>query len=393
MGPHRAHSSTQVTKPDLALVLTGGGARAAYQVGVLRHIARRHPDLVPGILTGVSAGGIIATHLAARSGSFPEAVEDLTSIWQRLCIDDVFRVETGDLGWHVARWGLRLLSGGAKGTPRPRSLVETDPLRELLSRTLEADETGVIPGVARNLDRHALDAIAITASSYTTGQSVTWLQGAQEIHALSWDEPQRRSYVGALRVDHVMASAALPFFFPAIEVEGAWYGDGGIRLTAPLSPAIHLGAKTILAVSTRYPRTRGEAQQPATSGYPPPAQVAGILMNAIFLDLLDADALRLQQLNRLIDRLPEDQRTGLARVNLLVLRPSRDLGRLANEFEAALPKGFRFLIRGLGSRETRSNDLLSLLMFQSDYVSRLIELGEADAEARQDDIALFLNGS
>jgi NTE family protein len=339
----------------------------------------------------VSAGGIIATHLAARPGTLPDAIEALSRVWQGLCIDDVFRVATGNLGSHVARWGLRLVSGGASTAPRPRSLVDTDPLRSLLTRTLHADAQGVIPGIQRNLDAGALDAIAITASSYTTGQSITWLQGAPEIDALSWDEPQRRSHIGALRIDHVMASSALPLFFPAVNVDGAWYGDGGIRLTAPLSPAIHLGARTIVAVSTRYARSRDEASMPAVVGYPPPAQVAGVLMNAIFLDLLDADALRLQQINSLIERVPPEARTNLHRINLLVLRPSRDLGRLANEFEAALPKAFRFLVRGLGSRETRSNDLLSLLMFQSDYVSRLIELGESDARARDADIGSLLN--
>jgi NTE family protein len=206
----------------------------------------------------------------------------------------------------------------------------------------------------------------------------------------SWERPQRKSHMSALRIDHVMASAALPFFFPAIEVDGAWYGDGGIRLTAPLSPAIHLGATRILAVSTRYARTREEADRPQVTGYPPPAQVAGVLFNAIFLDQLDADALHLRQINQLIEALPEDQRGGLRPLDLLVLRPSVDLGRLANDYEADLPKAFRFLTRGLGTRETRSNDLLSLVMFQPDYVRRLLELGEADAEARKADIARFL---
>jgi NTE family protein len=189
-----------------------------------------------------------------------------------------------------------------------------------------------------------------------------------------------------------MASAALPFFFPAVEVDGAWYGDGGIRLTAPLSPAVHLGARKIIAVSTRYARSRAEAERPVVNGYPPPAQVAGVLLNAIFLDLLDADALRLQQINSLIDRLPPDSRNGMRHIDLLVLRPSQDIGRLANDHEFDLPRGFRFLARGLGSRETRSNDMLSLLMFQKDYIARLIELGEADARARAGEIDAFVAG-
>jgi len=376
--------------PDLALVLSGGGARAAYQVGFLRYLASRYPDLAPGVLTGVSAGGIIATHLASRDGSLRDAVEQLHDLWRGLRIDDVFRVDAGDLATRVTRWGFRLVSGGAPGTPHARSLLDTTPLRELLIRTLKPDDQGRLPAIARNLAGRSLHAVALTASSYTTGQSMTWVQSIEGCGVMTWDRPQQTSPGGCLGIDHVMASSALPFFFPAVEVDHAWYGDGGIRLTAPLSPAVHLGARKIIAISTRYPRSREEAERPAVSGYPPPAQVAGVLLNAIFLDLLDADALRLQQLNSLIDRVPPEGRDGLRHVDLLILRPSQDLGRLANEFEADLPRTFRFLVRGLGSRETRSNDMLSLLMFQRDYIAQLIELGEADARARGRDIDAFI---
>jgi NTE family protein len=374
----------------LALVLTGGGARAAYQVGFLRHIASRHPEFAPGILTGVSAGGIIATWLAARSGGFGECVEQLASLWHGLRMSDVFRVNPVDLAQRVTRWGLRLVSGGVPGAPRARSLVDTMPLRNLLDRALEAGPDGTLVGIARNLEAGQLRAIALTASSYTTGQSVTWVQSRTDCGIAAWERPLRKGVSCGLRVDHVMASSALPFFFPAVKVDGAWYGDGGVRLTAPLSPAVHLGANRIIAVSTRYARSREEAERPEVSGYPPPAQVAGTLFNAIFLDLLDGDALRLQQINTLIDRLPPEQRDGLEHIDLLVLRPSQDLGRLANKFEPDLPRGFRFLVRGLGSRETRSNDMLSLLMFQRDYIAQLIELGEADARVRAGEIETFL---
>ncbi len=347
---------------------------------------------MPGILTGVSAGGIIATCLAAREGRFDDAICRLDELWRGLRIEHVFRVDPGELASRVTRWGFRLASGGAPGTPRARSLLDTTPLRELLAVTLKPDDEGRLPAITGNVAARRLDAVALTASSYTTGQSVTWVQNAGGCRAVTWEHPQRTSADGCLTLDHVMASAALPFFFPAVQIEGSWYGDGGIRLTAPLSPAIHLGARKIIAVSTRYPRVREEAR-PAVSGYPPPAQVAGVLLNAIFLDLLDADALRLQQLNALLDRLPPEAWNGLRHVDLLVLRPSQDLGRLANEFEAALPRTFRFLVRGLGSRETRSNDMLSLLMFHPDYIAKVIELGEADARARSADIEAFVQRS
>ena len=382
-----------MTDADLALVLTGGGARGAYQVGFLRYLASRYPDLKPGILTGVSAGGIIATHLASHEGTFASAVSDLTTLWRDLRIPDVFRVDPLELTSRVGRWGLRLVGGGLPGSPRARSLVDTTPLRALLMRSLNATPDGDIPAIARRLEAGALNAVSLTASSYSTGQSVTWVQNVEGCGALTFEQPQRKSVSGSLRVDHVLASSVLPFFFPAVEIDGAWYGDGGIRLTTPLSPAIHLGARRIIAVSTRYPRSRREADRPATRGYPPPAQVAGVLLNAIFLDLLDSDALQLERLNGLIDRLSPAARGSLRHVDLLVLRPSQDLGRLANEYEVDLPRGFRFLVRGLGSRETRSNDMLSLLMFQREYLARLIELGEADARARAAEIDAFLQGN
>jgi NTE family protein len=171
-----------------------------------------------------------------------------------------------------------------------------------------------------------------------------------------------------------------------------WYGDGGIRLTAPLSPALHLGASRVITISTRYNRTRAEADVPEIVGYPPPAQVMGVLYNAVFLDMIDQDVSRLERFNRLIDKLPPDKREGMRVIDMLVLRPSMDLGRLSREYEFKLPSFFRFLTRGLGTRKTTSPDILSLVMFQEDYIRRLIELGEADAERQHQRIAAFIEG-
>lgn len=375
--------------PGFALVLSGGGARGAYQVGVLRILAREFPEAVPDILTGVSAGGINAAFLAARQEKYQEKIDELAEMWSTLRIDEVFSVDLHNIGWRMLRWGGRLISGGKSPLPPSKSMVDTKPLREVLERELHAVD-GPIDGINQSLRDGWLRAFALTASSYTTGQSITWVQTREDCAMPEWERPLRKSHACALRIDHVMASAALPFFFPAINVDGAWYGDGGIRLTQPLSPAIHLGAKKIIAVTTRYAKTREEADRPAIVNYPPPAQVAGVLFNAIFLDQLDADAMQLRQINQLIDAHPEDRRMGLRPIDLLVLRPSQDLGRLANEYEAELPKAFRFFTRGLGTKETRSNDMLSLVMFQTDYVKRLIELGEADALAKRREIEDFL---
>jgi NTE family protein len=379
------------TQPlGLGLVLSGGGARAAYQVGVLRILAREFPEAVPDILTGVSAGGINAAFLASRPEPYQQKIDDLAEMWSNLHIQEVFSVDLHNLGWRAMRWGGRLLSGGKSPLPPAKSMVDTKPLREVLERELHATGSNPIEGINKSLHDGWLRAFALTATSYTTGQSITWVQTREDCAMPAWERPMRKSCMCAINVDHVMASSALPFFFPAIQVEDQWYGDGGIRLTQPLSPAIHLGAKRIIAVTTRYPKTRAEADRPTIADYPPPAQVAGLLFNAIFLDQLDSDAVQLRQINALIEAHAEDKRMGLRPIDLLVLRPSQDLGRLANAYEADLPRAFRFFTRGLGTKETRSNDMLSLVMFQTDYVKRLIELGEEDALAKRAEIEAFL---
>lgn len=371
---------------DLGLVMGGGGARAAYQVGFLQYLAERFPTLNIPIVTGVSAGAINAVHLASHRGSFQQAVEELVSLWDNLTVEDVFRIDTRSLTWTGLKWAFQLLSGGVGGRARVRGLVDTSPLRNYLSEALNSSN-GEITGIQYNLDLGHLKAVALSTSSYTTGQSVTWVQGSD---IQNWNRPQRRSKKTVLNIDHVMASAALPIFFPAVPINGEYFGDGGIRLAAPLSPAIHLGARKILAISTRYNRSAIEAKEPEVVGYPPPAQVMGVLLNSIFLDFFDQDALRLDRLNDLIDQVPPKGRGGLRPISLMILRPSMDLGRLANDFEPQLPKTFRFLTRGWGTRQTNSPDLLSLVLFQPDYVRRLICLGKTDAQARADEIEKFI---
>ena len=373
---------------DLGLVMGGGGARAAYQVGIMRYLARRFPNLRVPIITGVSAGAINAAHMAGHHGTFQQAIDELTSLWSNLTVPKVFRVDSASLGRQFLGWARQLMSGGHGGPIRVRGLVDTQPLRALLTEALHAVD-GEITGIRYNLETGRLKAVALSTSSYTTGQSITWVQGCGIVE---WERPSRRSRKTLLTVEHVMASSSLPLFFPAVRIGNEWFGDGGIRLTAPLSPALHLGAGRIMAISTRYGRSFTEADEPVVHGYPPPAQVAGVLMNSIFLDLLDQDALRLERMNRLLARVEPSERIGMKPVKLLTIRPSRDLGKLANEYEPKLPRAFRFLTRGLGTRETEAPDFLSLIMFQGDYLKRLIETGEADAEARAEEIERFITG-
>ena len=363
---------------DLAIVLSGGGARSAYQVGVVRCLARNLPHLRFPIITGVSAGAINAAFYAAHPGPLLEAANSLCDLWCALQVENIFRVDTPSLARNFTRWASRLVAGSAAMAPEVRGLVDTRPLYATLQRA-SATVDGEIIGIQRNLERGRLKAVALTALNYSTGQTVTWVQGG---HIDPWSQPQRRSAYARISVDHIMASSALPLFFPAVRLGDDWYGDGGVRLSAPLAPALRLGASRILAISPRYDPSFEEAERTKTHGYPPPAQILGHMLDAVFLDVLDEDVRRLKSLNPLIAKLPPEERNGLRPVDIRVLRPSRDLGQLASQYEPRLPPAFRYLTRSLGTKETDSSDFLSMLMFQPDYLQKLIEIGEEDAEAR-----------
>ncbi len=373
---------------DLALVLSGGGARGAYQAGVIRQLSRSLPDLRFDIVTGVSAGAINASFIAAHPGSLGEAMADLCGIWCGLQVENIFRVDTPSLARHFTRWATRLASGGSPVAPAVRGLVDSAPLYDTIAGSSTTVD-GEIIGIERNLERKRLKALALTALNYSTGQTVTWVQGRGTV---PWSQPRHRSFHARIAVDHVMASAALPLFFPAVRLGDAWYGDGGVRLSTPLVPAIRLGATRILAVSPHYHPSMEEADRVKSTGYPPPAQILGHLMDSIFLDVLDEDVRRLKSINELLAKLPPEERGGLRQVAIRVLRPSRDLGELAASFEPRLPSGFRYLVRSLGTRDTQTSDFLSMLMFQPDYLQRLVELGEEDAERRLEEIRRLVEG-
>lgn len=370
---------------ELGLVLTGGGARGAYQVGVLKWIARNYPNIEVPILTGVSAGAVNTAKLAAAPGTFAQACAELEALWRSLTVEQVFRSDGLSLARSVVGWGMRLISGGSRGVPRVRGFLDTAPLRELLYETL-APVNHEITGIDYNLARGRLKAVALITTSYTTGQTVVFMKGKG---IRPWERPQRRTVVAPITVDMIMASAALPIFFPAVKLGDEWYGDGGIRLAAPLSPALHLGANRLMAISTRYDRTQAEAERAGIRGYPPPAQVLGLLLNAVFLDLIDQDAMRLERLNILLEKLPPEEREGMRLVRILKVRPSQDLAELAAKFEPQLPRAFRFMTRGLGTQEQRSPDVLAMLMFQPDYLGELIDMGERDAERMSEAMEAF----
>ncbi len=366
-------------------MLTGGGARASYQVGLIRGLARRFPHLQFPIVTGVSAGAINAMFLAARRGSLVEKADQLADVWCQLTCSHIWRFD-----WHTLvpfRSALASVFWRHKWS-RPHGLVDTEPLADLLCRLFDAKRGKPIRGIRENLRDGSLNAVALITLDYSTGQSVHWMQGRTFDQ---WEDPNRRSEQTDLTVEHVLASSSLPLVFPAVRIENEWHGDGGIRLAAPLSPAVHLGATRIIAMSTGYQRTAAEARRPVTSGYPPTAQILGQLLNAIFLDAIDEDVVRMERMNEMLTKMAPHERDGFKPIDLLVLRPSVDLAKLASEYERYLPRNLKLLTRALGAKETESPDLVSLLMFEPHYTRRLIELGESDVEARLGEIRQFLD--
>lgn len=371
---------------DLALVLGGGGAHAAYQVGFLRCLAYHFPHLRIPILTGISAGSINAAFIANHQGTFREAIDALSDFWRNLTVEQVYDVKGWSLAKSLLRWGIHLLSGGLPNTVGPKAFVDTSPLRKLLEGGFTSANKK-FAGIRENIREQKLKALAITATNYTTGQAVTWVQGR---NIVMWERPDRHSVMTDITVEQIMASTALPIFFPAVRIGDSWFGDGGIRQYAPLSPSLHLGARRIMAISTRHKTSLPEAGQAVTHGYPSIARIMDVLMNAIFVDLLDQDLLGLDRVNKLLDNQSLKEASNLRLVRAFTLCPSVNLGKMAGTFEPNLPRPFRFLTRRLGTQKTESFDWLSMIMFDSRYIQKLIEIGEADANARKEEIAAFL---
>jgi NTE family protein len=379
--------SSPEAAPDLApdrpaVVLSGGGARAAYQAGVLQYVADHFSLEAVNVITGVSAGSINAVQLAGHTGSRKQAVVHMVESWANVRPEDVYEPASS------LSFAMKMLKRSSDNEQEllPRSgLVDTRPLHAYLSRVLGASE-GRLSGIGTNLDRGRLHACALVGTEYATGQSVTWVEGP----ALpKWNRPNRIHQRTHLTVDHVMASGSLPFLFPAVELNGRWFGDGGIRQVEPLSPAIHLGATRILAISTRHGRTATEAAKPVSFGYPPAAQIFGVLLNSIFLDRLDQDAEGLERVNDLIRHVPVRERDGLREIDMLVIRPSVDLGVMSGEYQHDLGGILRLIARGLGSSDTRSPDWLSMILFEPAYMQRLIEVGYQDGKTHHDALGRF----
>lgn len=370
---------------DIAVLLPGGGARAAYQVGVLRAVARivsRDAVQPFRIICGTSAGAINAATLAVHADSFRCGVGRLLRWWHGLDVSMVYRADVASVALHGMRWFASVLIGA--GVPkRAASMFDNEPLRALLQRQLELDR------VCTHVRSGMLRALSINATSYTTGHAVTFYQGSPAI--APWRRTRRRGEPATISIEHLLASTAIPFVFPAEQVGDEFFADGSVRQITPLSPALHLGARRILVVAVgQFSGQRPPTDPSMKARYPSFAQVAGHALSSIFLDNLGADLERMQRLNQVLHLVPEPRHPVFAHIDALVLSPSQDLGAMAVPFAPSLPRGVRYLLHGLGSTEGTGAALLSYLLFEPGYIRALLDLGFADAMARRDEIEAFL---
>jgi NTE family protein len=377
---------------DVGLVLTGGGARAAYQAGALRALA----EILPAgpspfrVLCGISAGAVNASFLGGSREGFASVADRLRELWLALTPDRVYRTDTRRMLSIGTRWMRDLSGGGLFRRNRINFLLDATPLRDFLHANLP------LLRLRQNLESGALRGFAVTATSYATASAVTFFDGNPETKP--WVRATRVGVRETIRIDHVMASAAIPIFFPPIRIKGAWYGDGSVRMTAPLSPAIHLGADRVVVVGVRRWRAPEEllpGVRPARKESLAPSEIAATLLNAVFLETIESDVERLERINRMVELVAPEERPGLPEgfrpVPALVLRPSRDLGQLAGDQYRRFPRFLRYLLRGIGANAGNAPDLLSYLAFEPIYVGRLIELGYEDTMARRADVARFFD--
>jgi NTE family protein len=389
MSERTSTSAPAVGAPKVGLVLPGGGARAAYQVGVLRALA----DMLPAraanpfpVVTGTSAGAVNATAIAVHADRFRVAVGNLERVWRNFQVGQVFRADTASMIRAGLHWLFAMLSGGWL-LPPPRSLFDNSPLRELLTQQFDFSRIG------RSIAEGHLEALAMSTTGYASTRSVSFFEAKPGF--APWRRTRRAGEPVSLSVEHLMASVAVPFVFPPVLLGDEYYGDGAMREANPFSAAIHLGAQRLLVIGTRNETPPPMVSPPLCPTF---GQIFGYMLDSLFTDGMYSDLERLTQLNQIVDRVGPVTISGpdgtmqLRRIDMLVILPSRDLSEIARHHVGSLPRTLRVLLRTMGAMNTGGGQLMSYLLFQDTFTRELIALGYHDAMKRADDLRAFLAG-
>lgn len=369
--------------PNTALILPGGGARGSYQVGVLKAINQINSGGVNPfpVICGTSAGAINAAVLASHAHELATGVRRLEEFWSTMVCSRVYRTDVLTILKTGLRWALSLPLGGGL-VAHPKALLDNEPLREFLGQELQLE------GIDKAIRQTALRGVCITASGYTSASAVSFYQAAGDVQP--WERARRHGWPVSINISHLLASAALPLIFPAERIGFEYFGDGGMRMLAPLSPAIHLGADRLMVISTRDEKPDPSPVAPVP--YPSLGEIGGYLLDTIFMDTLNADLNRLNRINRTLDLLSPEHRasSGLKVIDSLVIKPSQDLREITRQHMSEIPRTVRILLRSLGGwgRDWR---MASYLLFESAYCKELIRIGYEDGLQHEDEIRGFLN--